>query len=151
MAVITWGKPLIEIVKYEDGELPSVPVWKSIPTPKEGTSKLSTEKGDRKEAKEEGGVAIDVKVTANKYIFEFELYKTRGFTPPIEEVDGVVIDNYAIRLTPEDETLEGFQFDKSSVSVETNWTSEDGETLKYTFEALKPKTGSMKKIYKKNG
>ena len=68
---------------------------------------------------------------------------------PIEDEDGVVVDNYAVRLTPEDETLEGFIIEKSSVSVEKNWSSEDGETLKYTFEALKPATGKMCKTYKK--
>ena len=149
MSVITWGKPKIEIAKYEDGALPQSPVWKEIPTPKENTTTLTSEKGDKKEAKVEGGELVDVKVGKNKYTFEFELYKTRGMVLPIEDEDGVVVDNYAVRLTPEDETLEGFIIEKSSVSVEKNWSSEDGETLKYTFEALKPATGKMCKTYKK--
>lgn len=144
---VSWGKPTIEIVKYENGAMPESPVWKELPTPVENTTKLTTEKGDKKEAKIEGGEVIDVKVNKNKYTLELELYVTRNFTPPIPDVDGVIADNYAVRVTPEDPTLEGVLIDKAAVSVEKTWDSEIGGKLKYTFEALKPATGAMAKPY----
>lgn len=148
MAEITWGKPKIEFAKLVNGEIPTTPnTWKELPTPKEGTTKLSTEKGEKKEAKIEGGEVIDTKTGKNKYTFEFELHIKRGFTRDIPDVDGVVTDNYAFRLTPEDNTLKGYLFEKTSVSVEENWSSDEGGTLKYTVEVLKPKTGNMVKPY----
>lgn len=147
MAVLSWGKPKIEFTKLENGEVPSSAVWTALPTPVENTTKLTTESGEKKEAKIEGGEVIDVKKGKSKFTFEFELYITRGFTKPIADEDGLVIDNYALRLTPEDSTLKGLLFENTSISVEETWDSEFGGKLKYTCEVLKPKTGTMVKQY----
>lgn len=142
MAVISWGKPKIEICKYENGVMPANPVWKAVPTPKEDSTQLTTTKGDVVEAKEEGGAVVDKKTKKSTYSLAFELYVKRGFVPPAEDEDGVVVDNYAIRLTPEDATLEGLLFDKAAVSAEEKYTSADGKTKVYTFDALVPDDGS---------
>lgn len=148
MAVLSWGKPKLEYAKLVNGAIPTTTgTWKLIDTPVENSTKLNVEKGEKKEAKEEGGGIVDVKVAKSKYSLEFELFAKKGKTKPIIDADGVVIDNYAIRLTPEDSTLKGYLIEKCSVSVEDSWDSENGGKWKYTFEALQPATGSTVKPY----
>jgi len=60
---------------------------------------------------------------------------------------GIVLDQYAVRLTPENTSAKGFIIDRASVSVVRTWDSENGGKIKYTFTALKPKTGKMLKQY----
>lgn len=146
MSVLSWGKPKkIETAKLADDGTPGS--WEEIDTPKEGSSQLTTEKGDKKEATEEGGGTVDVKFNKSKYSFAFQLFAKKGKTKPIEDDDGVVLDNYAIRLTPEDPTTEGWVMDKTNVSVVDTWTSEDGKLWEYTFEGLVPETGKILKPY----
>lgn len=149
MSVLSWGKPKIEIAPFVNGVLPATPTWTVVTTPKEGTAKLTPTKGAKKEAKLEGGEFKDVKYAKNTFIFEFEIQLGRGETKPIEDEDGVVTNNYAVRLTPEDDTLQGYLMDKTAVTVEESWTSEDGSLVKYTFDVLKPATGKMVKPYTK--
>lgn len=147
MANLSWGKPKLEIVKLEQSTDLSSASWTEIATPVENTTKLNTEKGEKKEAKIEGGEVIDVKVGKSKYSLEFELYAQKGKEKPIADEDGVILDHYAIRLTPEDKTNKGLMIKKAAVSVETTWDSEIGEKWKYTFEALKPAEGKMVEPY----
>lgn len=147
MSVISWGKPKIEIAPFVNGALPEIPVWTELPVSKENSSQLTTTKGNKSEAKGEGGETVDVRYAKNQYSFATELFVKVGDTRPIQDADGVVAVNYAVRLTPEDVTAEGFLFDKALVSVEETWTSTDGKLLKYTFDALKPATGVMCKPY----
>ena len=74
--ILSWGKPGIEYVKLENGDLPSTPVWKAFPTPVENTTKLETEEGESKEAKVEGGEVIATRKNVSKYKLEFEIYET---------------------------------------------------------------------------
>lgn len=147
MAVLTWGKPKVEIAPYVAGVLPATPTWAELPEIKENTAKLTTAKGTKQEAKGEGGELIDARYNKNAYSFECDIFQKRGDSKPIEDADGLIIPNYAWRLTPEDSTLQGHQMDKTSVSVEESWTSADGTMWKYTFEGLKPATGNILKPY----
>ena len=146
MAELTWGKPKIEIgVLGVGGIAPTI--WTLLDNPVENTAKLNAEAGDKKEAKGEGGDLVDTRTGKNKYTFEYELFAKKGLSKPIEDDDGVVLDNYAIRLTPEDPTLGGFILDKTSVSVVETWDSENGSKWKYTHNALTPKEGKICKPY----
>lgn len=51
MAVIGWGKPRV-FIKDLDA---SAPKWEELPTPVEDSTQLTTTKGDKQEAKIEGG------------------------------------------------------------------------------------------------
>ncbi len=145
MAILSWGKPKIEISKLDESG--DATTWIEIDTPVENSTQLIPEKGEKREAKEEGGKVVDSRTSANKYRVEFELYAKKGKSKPIEDNDGVVEGNYAFRLTPEDPSLVGFIIENNSVSVEDTFTSADGEKWKYTFEGLKPKNGNIKKPY----
>lgn len=149
MAEISWGKPKIEIAPYVNGALPVTPTWAEIPVPKEDSTQLTTTKGTQKKATKEGGGVVDVRNGENGYTLVCDLQVTRNFEKPIEDINGVVSNHYAVRLTPEDDTLEGFVMDKSTVSVEETYTAADGKIVRYTFEGLTPASGAILKPYTK--
>lgn len=147
MAVLSWGKPKLEIAPSTAGAPGTV--FTALPTPKEDSSQLTTTKGDKVEAKEEGGAVVDAKYKASNYELVFDLFVKKGDTRPIADVDGVISGDYTIRLTPEDDATEGFIMDVATLSVEESWTAADGKILKYTASAKKPASGAMLKPYTK--
>ena len=118
-----------------------------MPEIKQDTAKLTTTKGDKKEAIAEGGDVIDIRYAKSKYAFECEVFVRTGANHPIADNDGIVGSNYMLRLIPEDPLNEGFVMDNCKVTVETTFTSADGKTLKYTFDGMKPATGNILKPY----
>lgn len=147
MAVITWGKPKIEICAYVEGALPQTPNWVEVANPKEGTTRLETAEGTKTEATGEGGLLVDSKRGKNKYTFSFTQFVVKNYTKPIVDVDGVVTTNYAVRWTPEDSTLPGRMIKKAAVSVTETYSTEEGGLVTFTFEALEPDTGNMLESY----
>ena len=148
--ILKWGKPLLEIIKLVDGEIPSAsPQWTALDNPVQNSTQLETTEGDVTEANGEGGELVDAYVKASTYSLTFQLFAKKGSEKPIEDEDGVILDEYAIRLTPEDDTLPGFMLPRCRVSVVDTFTSADGERWQYTFRALKPTTGKMKQEYAK--
>lgn len=141
---LSWGKPTIKIGKLGDGgKAPSS--WIDIPTPVENSTKLTPTKGTKREAKIEGGENEAVKYTANTYTFEFELRAGKGRAKPVDDVDGIISGEYAVRLQPEDPTVEGIVIDRSTMSMEETFDTENGKKWKYTFDVLKPATGNQVK------
>lgn len=141
---LSWGKPVIKIGKLGDGG--KVPTsWIDIPTPVENSTKLTPTKGAKKEAKIEGGENEAVKYAANTYTFEFELRAGKGRAKPVEDIDGIISGEYAVKLQPEDPTVEGIVIDRSVMSMEETFDTENGKKWKYTFDVLKPSTGNQVK------
>lgn len=134
MAVIGWGKPRI-FIKDLDA---SAPKWEELPTPVEDSTQLETTKGDKQEAKIEGGENEDVKYGKNTYALTLNIRSAKGRKRPISDNDGVVAHNYAIALQPEDKDVQGFCMEKTTVSVEDSFSTADGGVWAYTFDALKP-------------
>jgi len=149
MSILSWGKPKVEVVAHVAGVIPAVPVWIVFPVIVEKTATLATEKGAKSEALGEGGEVIDTHYQKNKYSFSAELFVKKGDSKPIPDSDGLITTNYAVRLTPEDETLEGWIMEAAAVSVEETWSSEAGKKWKYTFDGVKPATGNILKPYTK--
>lgn len=133
MAVLGWGKPRI-LVKDLDA---TGAAWEELPTPVENSTQLATTKGDKQEAKVEGGENEDVKYGKNTYALTFNIRAAKGRKRPISDTDGVVLHNYAIAVQPEDKDVQGFVMEKSAVSVEDTFTAQDGGVWAYTFDALK--------------
>lgn len=147
MAILSWGKPTVEFTESVAGA-PSTS-WTEMPEIVEGTSTLETTEGELIEATQEGGAVVDSRRKANKYKFSVELFVKKGDKKPIDDVDGVIAKNYAVRVTPEDPECEGFIFDNSNVSVVETWNAADGKRWKYTFDAIKPASGALNKPYVK--
>lgn len=146
MAVLSWGKPTVEVGTLgANGTAPET--WTALPEIVQGTAQLTTEQGNKTEAIAEGGDIVDVRFDKSKYTFELELFVKKGDEKPIVDEDGIILSNYAVRLTPEDPTTEGFVMDKTNVACTETWTSADGKRWKYTFNGLKPATGKILKPY----
>jgi len=148
MAKVSWGKPIVEIAPSTSGAPGTV--FTALPEIVENTALLTTTKGEKLEAKGEGGEVIDSKYKANSYMFECEVYVKKGDSKPIEDTDGVIVGDYTVRLTPEDDTQAGWIIAVARVSVEETWSSAIGKKWKYTFDALKPATGKMLDDYTKS-
>lgn len=140
MAMIGWGKPRIFYKPLGEGG-----TWKEFNTPMEGSTTLSTTKGDKQEAKVEGGANEDVKYGKNTYALTFNIRAAKNRQRPIEDEDGVISENYAIVLQPEDPQVPGFAMEATTASVDDNFTSADGGVWAYTFDALVPTQTSMEK------
>lgn len=148
MAQLSWGKPSIEFGKCgANGAAPTT--WTKLAfDPVENSTKLTPTKGEKKEAKVEGGEVEAVKYAKNTYVFEFEVRAAQGRTKPIEDADGVVEGEYAFRLTPENAECDGFLIERAIVSLEETYDTAEGKKWKYTTDVLKPASGSQVKSYK---
>lgn len=145
---VTWGKPLVEYGKTaEDDAAPAA--FKQMPVIEEGTALLTTVKGSANELYGEGHELIARKMQKSYRQFAMSVFIPSGEEDPIPDDDGVINDEYCVRMTPEDDTLEGFIMRKCSVEVEEEWSSAKGRQLKYIFSSLKPKTGKMIERYTK--
>ncbi len=138
---IGWGKPRIFIkdLSSTGGK------WVEIPTPTEDSVQLTPTKGDKREAKLEGGDNEDVKFGKNNYEFVYQIRIADNKTMPIQHDEGIVSAEYAVALQPENPNVPGFIIDKSRVSVEDPWSSEEGGEWTYTHDALKPDKGKKVK------
>lgn len=139
MANVNWGKPA---VYYKDLD-ETTPTWYKMPDIVEDTTELQTTKGDKVEAKIEGGENEDVRFKRNTYALTLAIRDFKGRTQPISHSDGLVTHNYAIAVVPEDATCVGIYIPKSQVSVEDTYTAADGSRNIYTFDALKPTSGTQ--------
>ena len=137
---LSWGKPKIALGKRgANGANPTK--WDVIDYVVEGTTELTVSKGDKREAKIEGGEVEAVRYTANTYELLFSVRLTTGRTLPFTDADGYVDGQYALVLQPEDPTALGYQFDNVVLSTEDSFSAEDGMILKVTASILKPASG----------
>lgn len=138
MSVISWGKPRLLAKKLGGGG-----TWFELPTPVQDSTELTTTKGDKKEAKIEGGENEDVKYERNTYSLAANIRAAKDRKKPFDDADGVIEGNYAFALVPEDATNRGFVFRKSVVSAADTFTAADGGIWEYTFDAIKDGTNDQ--------
>jgi hypothetical protein len=141
---LKWGKMTVEIAPITAGEIGT---YVTLFTPKQGSFVMNAEDGNKQEAFTEGGERVDVRQDAKKYSFEFQMFLGEGMEKPIEDFDGIIPGEYSIRIIPENALLPGYLMERAAVSVSETFTSEEGHLATYTFEALKPETGTMLKPY----
>jgi hypothetical protein len=141
---LKWGKMKVFIAPITAG---GIGAYTEVFTPVQGSFALNVEEGDKLEAFIEGGERIAVRQDSSRYSFEFQVYVTNDIPKPILDTDGIITEEYAIRIIPENAQLEGFIMERAAVSVTETFTSEEGHRATYTFEALKPETGAMLKPY----
>lgn len=141
MAIIGWGKP--RIFYKELGS--KTAVWKEFDTPVESSTSLATTKGDKTEAKVEGGANEAVKYAKNTYALTFNIRAAKDRLRPIDDEDGVISTGYAIALQPEAADAPGFVMEATTASVEDSFSSADGGVWAYTFDALVPEQSGFEK------
>ena len=137
---VGWGKPDI-YVKDLDA---ATPAWAKAPTPVEGTTKLSPSKGEKMEAKIEGGDNEDVLYKANNYDLAYQIRKTSNKEMPIKHSDGVVDHRYAVVVIPQNRQAPGPYVPESSVTVEDAFDTKEGGTDLFTHSAVKPSDDGKK-------
>lgn len=135
---IGWGKCSILV---KDLDIPSAK-WTKLPTPKEGTAKLSTSKGDKKEAKIEGGENEDVKFMKSTYTVEYGIRRNAIRKKPFADKNGVIEHHYAIFVQPENKDVPGPYVKKTTVSLEETFDSDEGGLLSYSHDSLVPDDNS---------
>lgn len=133
MAILSWGKPKL-FAKNLDVEGSE---WIQFPTPVVDSTELAPTKGEKKEAKIEGGENEDVKYAKNTYALTCAIRAAKGRKKPIADEDGVINGNWAFVLQPEDPTTQGFVMRKSTASLEDSFTAAEGGNWAYTFDAIK--------------
>lgn len=134
MSVLSTGKPTIEIAALD--EFDNIGEWVEIETPKDGTTSLETSKGEETEYRQEGKGIVDKEVGDSTYNFVFDLFVKKGFKKPIEDINGVIVTNYAVRLSPKDKKATGFIIYKAQVSCLNTYSTADGMICRYEFAGL---------------
>lgn len=142
MSLLSWGKCRL-FTKNLDVEGAK---WKEWPTPAENSTTLETSKGDKKEAKIEGGENEDVRYSKSTYVLNANIRAAKGRKKPIADSDGIIPHNYAVAIQPEDAEAVGIMIDKSKPSVADTFSTEEGAVWEYAFDALKPETGDQVKM-----
>ena len=142
MANIAWGKPKLFVKDIDDTQNGA---WYELPTPVEDSTELGSEKGDKLEAKIEGGENEDVKYKRSTYSLAFNIRKAKKRQAPFPSLDGVVNHHYAVLLQPEDPAVEGFYIEKTTVSIDETFTAADGAMWQCQLEALKAASGDTVK------
>lgn len=160
MAVLTWGKPELFIAKLNADDEPVASlnpynglseIWHHIDTPQENSTQLTTNDGETREAKEEGGALVDYKATKSTHSLAFTLFVKKNIPQPFDDEDGVIAGNYALRLIPEDSECQGILVEKAALRVSTTYSSQDGTLKNYTLTPLKPREGNTIKPYYAQG
>ena len=142
MSVLGWGKCKVFIKDLDDADAS----WKELPTPVENSTILETTKGDKQEAKIEGGENEDVRYSKSTYALNLNIRAAKGRKKPIADSDGIISHNYAVAVQPEDPEAVGIMIDKAKPSVADTFSTEEGAIWEYTFDALKPETGDQCKM-----
>ena len=143
-----WGNPLVEVGLTGALDV-SATVFTTISPIKEDSSSLKTTPGTPLKIYREGHALVQQKQNVSEYVFECSMFLLSGASKPIADTNGVILPNYTLRLTPEDNTMPGFIMRKCNVSVEEGWTSKEGKLLKYTFTGLLPVSGNICEDYTK--
>ena len=142
MSLLAWGKCRLFTKDLDK----SGAKWKEWPTPVEGSTTLETSKGDKQEAKIEGGENEDVRYAKSTYVLNANIRAAKGRKKPIADSDGIIPHNFAVAVQPEDPEAVGIMIDKAKPSVADTWATEEGAIWEYAFDALKPESGDQVKM-----
>lgn len=143
--VISWGKNKVTLTKLVNGAVPTTDAVKhEFTNIVDGSTQLSTEKGDKMEALIEGGEAEAVKYKRSKYSLEFQYRLGSNRAYPLDGNDGVINDEYQVKVEAvEDDSAPNCTIARCAVSYEDTYTAEDGFMRSYLCESLKPETGKQ--------
>ena len=153
MSRISWGKPRIFVLDKEPvtGQTyPEANKWYELYTPVEDSTQLSVSKGDKMEARIEGGEAEDIKYKRSTYSVAFNIRKGKAKAGqvrklPFKAIDGRVEHKFSVLLQPEDPTCEGFYIENVAVTIDDTYSSADGGMWQIQMDAIKASTGDTVK------
>lgn len=133
MSVLGWGKCRTFVKDLDESNAK----WFELPTAVENSTTLETTKGDKKEAKVEGGENEDVRYAKSTYVLNLNIRAAKGRAKPIKDEDGIIAHNFAVAVQPEDPEAVGVYIAKAKPSVNDTWSTDEGGIWEYSFDALK--------------
>ena len=142
---VSAGKNKIEVLKLQpNGDMPSPAVWTELPTPKEGTTELTMVEGEKVEFKVEGGAAEDViyKQGSASMPFVIRELKDRPIPAIVDDTNGRIDGEFALRVWPEDPTAKGIRMDRVRLTKLSSYNTTDGIDHTFKADALVPKDES---------
>lgn len=138
MSYIGWGKCRIFVKDLDT----TGAKYRELPTPVEGSTSLEATKGDKQEAKIEGGQNEDVKYKASTYALNLNIRAKKGRKKPFDSHDGLVAHSYEVIVVPEDTAVpSAIKIPQATVSVGETFDTTEGLVWPYSFEAVKPENG----------
>jgi hypothetical protein len=144
MGKLIWADANVEIAPVVES---GTQTFVAVDKPALGTTTLSTTEGDVLEARDESNAIVDSITRASDVTLVFNLFKKKGGTKPIADVNGVVAQEYSVRWWGIDPTAGGYLMPRCSVSVQESFTVAEGGQWIYTFRGLLPDTGSIVQDY----
>lgn len=141
MSKVNWGKPRIFVKDVDDANAS----WYELNTPVEDSTELTPTKGDKMEAKVEGGENEDVKYKRSTYELAYNIRMLKGRQAPFAIQDGIVDHHFGVLVQPEDAECEGFYFESSTVSVDQSYTAAEGSMWQVHHDAIKAAKGDTVK------
>lgn len=138
---LSWGKCTIFVRKLGK----EIKKWIKIPTPVEDSTQLNPTKGDKKEAKIEGGDNEAVRYNKNTYDLTASIRIAPEQPKPVVDHDGIIGGEYEVVVAPEDPAAIAIKIDRSVMSAGPSFTAAEGIIQEYTWDALKPEEGDTVK------
>lgn len=138
--VLSWGKCRLA-TKKKDGAK-----WYEWTTPVENSTGVDPTKGEKKEAKIEGGENEAVKYAKTTYVLNTSIRLGAGDKKPVKDADGVVEGEYSVIVIPENITAPGLYIENATISLEDDFTTDVGVILNYAFDALAATFGDQLKV-----
>lgn len=141
MANILWGKPKISI-----GEAGGTATPISA-TPVENSTSLSTSRGEKHEAKIEGGGNEAVRYDRGTFTLEFEVRFANGRTMPLQDKceDGYIKGGpYKVVVeAADDATAPTMTLNAAEGSYEDLYSADEGARRHYYFDSTVPQSGNQ--------
>lgn len=138
---LSWGECCIYVRKLAQ----EAAKWIKFPTPVEDSTQLEPTKGDKKEAKIEGGDNEAVRYGKNTYALNCNVRIAPEQPKPVVDHDGIISGEYEVIVVPEDPAAIAIKIDRSVMSAGPSFNASDGIIQEYTWDALKPESGDTVK------
>ncbi len=117
----------------------------TLSAPAQGQTSLSMTEGEKQEAKIEGGAVEAVRRDFDAFQLTCrERVGSANKTDAFSSVDGVVPGEFAIEVTPtENASAPKLNIARATIHVGIEYNATDGAFFVYTYDVLKPASGSM--------
>lgn len=138
--ILSWGLPR-QFLRKRSETTPNTNPIIELCDPVENSTTLTTTKGEKKEAKVEGGGVEAVKYGKSTYAMATAIRSGvvdgNVRKKPLSDDDGVIEGEYEYWLMPENPAAPGLYIARCAVSVEDTWNASDGGQWAYTMDAMK--------------
>lgn len=135
--ILAWGKCGAVIRRIDIPDQPFI----ELPTPVDGTTKLASTQGTKKEAKIEGGENEAVRYGKNTNKLDLSIRGAKGRRRPLKDSDGVIEGEYEVFIQPENKTATGVYLPKVNLNAQASFGTEEGLVWPYSADTVVPDDG----------